>query len=174
MAKAPLSPAAWIDAGLEQLTALGPSALRAEPLSRHLNTSKGSFYWHFKDVPAFQTALLAEWKQRTRARLADDAALGGTQTDKLIRFGQSVQTDAAGPALRAWAQADTAVAATLSDIDAARMDRLISLLADIGITNDDFAKAAYGSLVGLQQMHMDDGDALVAYAALIDLVLALK
>lgn len=174
MAKAPLSPAAWIQAGLDQLTALGPSALRAEPLSRHLKTSKGSFYWHFKDVPAFQTALLAEWKAGVLAQLADDATVDGSSTDKMIRFGQSVQGDAAGPALRAWAQSDPLVSTTLAEVDSARMDRLLSLLAEIGITNDEFAKAAYGSLVGLQQMHMDDGDALVAYATLVDLVLALK
>jgi AcrR family transcriptional regulator len=174
MAKAHLSPTAWINAGLDQLTTLGPAALRAEPLSRHLNTSKGSFYWHFKDVPAFQAALLAEWKQRTLANLADEETLDGTPTDKLIRFGQNVQTDLAGPALRAWAHSDAAVAKTVSQVDTARMDRLTNLLATIGITNDDFAKAAYGALVGLQQMHMDDGNALVAYAALIDLVLALK
>ena len=174
MAKTPLSPAAWIEAGLDQLTALGQSALQAEPLSRHLKTSKGSFYWHFKDVPAFQAALLAEWKSNALAKLNNDAAAEGSSTDKLIRFGQSVQGDLQGPALRAWALNDAEAASALAEVDAARMERLCSLLADIGITNDDFAKAAYGSLVGLQQMHMDDGDALVAYATLVDLVLALE
>jgi AcrR family transcriptional regulator len=174
MAKAPLSPAAWIQAGLDQLTRLGPSALKAEPLSRHLKTSKGSFYWHFKDVPTFQAALLAEWKASVLAKLAEEATVEGSSTDKMIRFGQSVQGDMAGPALRAWAQSDATVSTTLAEVDQARMDRLLTLLSDIGITNDDFAKAAYGALVGLQQMHMDDGDALVAYATLVDLVLALK
>jgi len=47
-------------------------------------------------------------------------------------------------------------------------------MAAVDIENPDFIKAAYGTLVGLRQMNMDDGDALVAYAALVDLVLALK
>lgn len=174
MSKAPLSPAAWIEAGLEQLTAAGPLALRAEPLSRHLKTSKGSFYWHFKDVPAFQAALLADWKSRALAQLADDAAQDGTPTDKMIRFGQNVQNDAPGPALRAWAQSDATVDAALRDVDAARLARLIDLMGDIDITNEDFAKAAYGALIGLKQMSADDGEALVAFAALVDLVMALK
>lgn len=148
-------------------------ALRAEPLSRHLKTSKGSFYWHFKDVPAFQAALLEEWKERTLTRLAEDAGMDGSDTDKMIRFGQSVQGDAAGPALRAWAQSDTSVAKVLATVDAARLDQLIGLMKDIGVTNEDFAKAAYGALVGLKQMNSDDGDALVAFAALVDLVMAL-
>ena len=174
MAKAPLSPAAWIDAGLDQLTAQGPLALRAEPLSRHLKTSKGSFYWHFKDVPAFQKALLAEWKARALATLAEDSARDGSATDKMIRFGQSVQEDIAGPALRAWAQQDKAVAKALNEVDAARLKRLTALMSDIDVTNEEFAKAAYGALVGLKQMNDKDGDALVAFAALVDLVMALK
>ncbi|MEM6658482.1 MAG: TetR/AcrR family transcriptional regulator [Pseudomonadota bacterium] len=174
MAKTPLSPAAWIEAGLTQLTATGPLALRAEPLSRHLKTSKGSFYWHFKDVPAFQAALLAEWKERAMAQLAEDAEMEGSDTDKMIRFGQSVQGDTAGPALRAWAQADKTVAKMIEAVDAARLKQLIGLMTSIGVSNDDFAKAAYGALVGLKQMKTDDGDALVAFAALVDLVMALK
>ncbi|WP_223421373.1 TetR/AcrR family transcriptional regulator [Tateyamaria pelophila] len=174
MAKPPLSPAAWIDAGLEQLTSLGQSALRAEPLSRHLKTSKGSFYWHFKDVPAFQSALLEEWKSRALATLSENAAADGSSTDKLIRFGQSVQGDISSPALRAWALENAEVASALAEVDAARMDQLIGILTEIGVTNDDFAKAAYGSLVGLQQMNVDSGDALVAYATLVDLALALE
>lgn len=174
MAKTPLSPAAWIEAGLQQLTLNGPLALRAEPLSRHLKTSKGSFYWHFKDVPAFQAALLSEWKDRAMAQLAQDATLGGSDTDKMIRFGQSVQEDSAGPALRAWAQGDASVAKTIAAVDAARLKRLTGLMADIGVSNKDFAMAAYGALVGLKQMNNKDGDALVAFAALVDLVMALK
>jgi len=174
MAKTPLSPAAWIDAGLAQLTVQGPLALRAEPLSRHLKTSKGSFYWHFKDVPAFQAALLAEWKDRALSQLAHDATLGGSDTDKMIRFGQTVQNDATGPALRAWAQADATVSKVVAKVDAARLKQLNGLMKDIGVRNEDFTQAAYGALVGLKQMHNKDGDALVAFAALVDLVMALK
>lgn len=174
MAKTPLSPAAWIDAGLDQLAKQGPSALRAEPLSRHLKTSKGSFYWHFKDVPAFQAALLDTWKGRALARLTEDGADDGSSTDKLIRFGQIVQGDVPDPAMRAWAKADKSVARTLAEVDTARLVRLERLMAEIGLTNDDFSKAAYGALIGLKQTHLDDGAGLVAYAALIDTVLALE
>ena len=108
------------------------------------------------------------------AQLAEDAAMDGSDTDKMIRFGQSVQGDKAGPALRAWAQSDKSVAKTIAAVDDARLKQLISQMKSIGVTNDDFAKAAYGALVGLKQMKSDDGDALVAFAALVDLVMALK
>ncbi|MEL7165187.1 MAG: TetR/AcrR family transcriptional regulator [Pseudomonadota bacterium] len=172
MARAQLSPAAWIDAGLERLAAEGPVALRAEPLSRHLKTSKGSFYWHFKDVPAFQMAVLDRWRSGALAALAADAESEGSSTDQLIRFAQTVQADTTGPALRAWAQTDQDVAKALAQVDQARIDRLTKLLHAIGLRNDDFAKAAFGTLIGLQQTHVDNGDALVAYGALIDVILA--
>jgi len=54
----------WIDAGFRALTEKGPQALKAEPLARGLNTTKGSFYWHFKDVPAFQAEMLACWEKQ--------------------------------------------------------------------------------------------------------------
>lgn len=174
MAKASLSPAAWIDAGLDQLTVHGPTALRAEPLARHLKTSKGSFYWHFKDVPAFQDALLDTWKTQALAALSEETGQDGSNTDKLIRFGQNVQKDTPGPALRAWAKAAPGTAAAVAEVDAARLARITALLGEVGVTNPDFARAAYGALIGLKQMDTENGDALVAYAALIDLVLALK
>ena len=56
-----LSPQTWIEAGLAELVAQGPKALAAEPLARKLATTKGSFYWHFKDVPDFQAAVVKHW-----------------------------------------------------------------------------------------------------------------
>ena len=172
MTKERLSPSIWIEAGLDQLSKLGPTALRAEPLSRSLKISKGSFYWHFKDVPAFQAAVLNAWKDQTLAILYEDAGKSGSSTDLLIRFGQSIQEDTVGPAIRAWAQVAPSVAEILAEVDEARIARLRTLMDRIGLRNDDFCKAAFGSLIGLQQTHLDDGDALVAYAALIDVILA--
>ena len=174
MAKHSLTPATWIEAGLEQLAAEGPQALRAEPLARHLKTTKGSFYWHFKDVPAFHDAVLAHWKDGALGAAAALKDAEGSEAERLIQLGQAVQSDSADAALRAWGQSNPLVAQTVADVDAARMAYLGQLMSDMGTSNDDFAKAAYGALVGLRQMKMDDGDALVAYASLIDLVLALQ
>ena len=174
MARNTLTPTAWIEAGLAQLAAEGPDALRAEPLARHLKTTKGSFYWHFADVPAFHGALLAHWKEAALSGAEALSEAEGTGAERLIQLGQLVQGDSADAALRAWGQSNADVAQTVADVDAARMRHLSGLLKEMGTTNDDFAKAAYGALVGLRQMKMEDGEALIAYAALIDLVLALQ
>lgn len=174
MAKDTLTQTTWINAGLAQLAKEGASALRAEPLARHLKTTKGSFYWHFKDVPAFHDALLAHWKATALSSLTALDDEEGSTAERLIALGQSIQNDPADAALRAWAQSSATVQKTLADVDAARMDRLGKLMKELGNSNEDFAKAAYGSLIGLRQMKMDDGEALIAFAALIDLVLALN
>ena len=62
MTQARLSKQDWISAGFSALQANGPSALKAEPLARALNTTKGSFYWHFRDVPAFHKHMLTHWE----------------------------------------------------------------------------------------------------------------
>lgn len=174
MAKTKLTQTAWIEAGLTQLAREGADALRAEPLARHLKTTKGSFYWHFKDVPAYHAALLDHWKAEAtaKAEALDDAE--GTAAERMIGLGQAVQSDPTDAALRAWGQSNKSVLQTVADVDAVRMRKLAALMKEMGNTNPDFAKAAYGSLVGLRQMKMDDGEALIAFASLIDLVLALK
>ena len=44
-------------AGFRALARSGARALRAEALARDLDTTKGSFYWHFKDLPDYLTRL---------------------------------------------------------------------------------------------------------------------
>mgnify|MGYP001820637128 CR=1 FL=1 len=61
MRKPRLTKEAWINAGLSALKEHGPDALKAEALARRLGTTKGSFYWHFKDIPAYHDALLDVW-----------------------------------------------------------------------------------------------------------------
>ena len=58
-----LSPDDWLKAGVDALARLGPEGLKAEPLARVLETTKGSFYWHFPDVPTYQKRVLEYWSE---------------------------------------------------------------------------------------------------------------
>ena len=172
MAKETLTPTVWIEAGLSQLSKVGADALRAEPLARHLKATKGSFYWHFKDVPAYHDALLDHWKTGAMESLDGLKEADGSTAERLIQLGQSVQSDSADPALRAWAQSNDKARKKVSEVDDLRMKQLGVLMTELGNDNEDFAKAAYGSLVGLRQMETDDGAALIAFASLVDMVLS--
>ncbi|NRB05069.1 MAG: TetR/AcrR family transcriptional regulator [Rhodobacteraceae bacterium] len=169
-----LTPSDWIFAGLQELANTGPQALRAEPLARVVGTTKGSFYWHFKDVPAFQTALLAHWQQQAFGAVVALLEADGSAPDRLRQIGVQVAQDPADAALRAWALSNTDVAQVVSQVDAEREKFIQALLAALGITNEDYSRAAYATLVGLRQTGHTEDEAEAAYISLIDLILALR
>ena len=43
-----LTRSAWVDYGIDVLRSKGTDALKAEPMARHLNNTKGYFNWHLK------------------------------------------------------------------------------------------------------------------------------
>jgi AcrR family transcriptional regulator len=180
-ARARLTRDDWIRAGLDALQATGPYALGAEPLARRLGTTKGSFYWHFRDVPEFHAALLARW--RTEAESALFEAGGVTDTARLRATAQTI-ADTAGkdspalacePVIRAWAQGNDAVAGPLRELDALRLARLRDLLAACGIGNPEMARILYAAATGMQALQDADRDQTAnAIGSLVDLILALR
>lgn len=179
MAKNRLSRELWIAAGFKALAEQGSVALKAEPLARRLNTTKGSFYWHFQDVPAFQAALLADWETQAKAQLALAQGAGSTPAKRLRELGEMVNYTASNtahiePAIRAWARETTLVAEAMDRVDQLRLAYLNQLLADMGLTNADISRLIYGSLLGMQELSTRDGQANgEALGTLVDLVLAL-
>lgn len=173
-----LGKADWLDAGLAALAAEGPAALRAEALARQLNTTKGSFYWHFQDVPAFQAAVLAAWAEALIARLptATATATPTPPTTALRALAQGLAAPAgtspaeqAERAIRAMALSDTAAAQAVAQVDRARHASISAFLAQIGVSNPEIATLI---LAAAQGMPADaSGDPM---GTLVDLVLALR
>ncbi len=172
MSNTRLSQEKWIDAGFDALNRLGPKALAAEPLARQLGTTKGSFYWHFKDVPAFHAALLHHWHKDALSDVADLLASDGAADARLRHFGRSVLGDASEAALRVWAHTDSDVAARLSEVDAERILYLRLLLKQFGLSNPAFAQAILAALIGLPQVQTET-EKTAAFDALVDTVVAL-
>ncbi len=183
MAATRLSPDSWIHAGFDALVAQGSSALKAEALARGLKTTKGSFYWHFKDVPAFHEAMLRHWEDQSLHAL--DALLNtdGTPVQRLRHFAQSDpgtrnalanHGTALEPAIRAWAHENATAAATVGRVDTRRMETLDHLLAEIGLSNPELSRILYGARLGMAEMSGRDGvDNENALGTLVDLILAL-
>lgn len=167
-----LSPEKWIDAGFKALIAQGPQALAAEPLARQLGTTKGSFYWHFKDVPAFHAALLRHWHAQALADVVDRLTEDGPPDARLRSFGRGILANPHESALRLWAQSNEIVAASLAEVDAERTTYIATLLRQTGLRNPAFARAVLSALIGLPQLR-DAGDNGQAFDALVDTVLAL-
>ena len=112
----------WLNAGLQALAASGPEALKAEPLARALDTTKGSFYWHFEDVPRYRQALLQFWRDLTGKMPAAPAekAEAVARLHAVMRdgFGGDMATESA---IRSWATVDDAVAEALAELDRTRL-----------------------------------------------------
>ena len=166
----------WLSAGLEALSETGPRALKAEPLAVRLGVSKGSFYWHFRDVPAFHAALLAGWRDDCIARLPELASDGATDVARLRNLTQVFAApDATEPALRAWANSDDLARAAVNDVDDARLAALQNLLSEVGIDNPEMARILYAAAIGMTSLgNASPADHISAIGSLVDLVLALR
>jgi AcrR family transcriptional regulator len=173
MKKQRLTQQSWIDAGLKSLVSDGPTALAAEPLARDLATTKGSFYWHFKDVPAFQMAVAKDWQSRAFAAVVADLGDSGTPEVRLRRFGRTVLSDKQDPAMRAWAHTDPAIAKVVAQVDDERLTYMSNLLRQLGVKNANFAANCLGALVGMPQLPGVKSP-VDAFDTLVDMVLALQ
>lgn len=154
-----LTPDDWISAGFRALATSGPDALKAEKLARGLGTSKGSFYWHFKDVPAFHAAMLALWKSLAFTDIVDALAPIPTPQGKLRALAQLANDGAPDrfggmlvePAIRAWSLRDADVAKGVAEVDAARIAYVGDLLDACGKPRSG-AVLFYGAYVGLDDL----------------------
>ncbi len=178
-----LSKEDWLRTGFFALTDAGPAALKAEPLARRLGSTKGSFYWHFSDVPAFQAALMAEWEARAYQAIVDEMPMAETAVQRLRHLAQLAskgpppEYGGAGlePAIRAWGRENTAVADAIARIDRKRLQYVQRLFDEIGLSNPELTRLLYGALLGMEELSSHDGaDNSGAMGTLVDLILALN
>ena len=177
-----LSPEDWIMAGFRALAAKGPEGLKAEPLARDLGTTKGSFYWHFKDVPDFHARMIKHWITRAFEDVTEEINREASPTQKLFRLADLASRDdpAHGgadtePAIRAWARSNPTVANAVAEIDTKRLAFVSDLLTDLGLTNPDFARIIYGAYIGMGTLSANDGkDSTDAMSTLMAAILALQ
>ncbi len=166
MARTRKTPQTWIDAGLVALRTQGPDGLRAETLARTLETTKGSFYWHFKDVPAFHEAVLAAWRHDVTARFEKAIANSETAVSQLRALGQYRQKPV-DMAVRAWATHSKVARKEVEAVDASMTDTIAAMLAALDATHPDFPGLVHAALVASSKKgnHVE---------TLIDLLLMLK
>ncbi len=182
MAKNRLSPEDWLSAGFRALSTDGPNALKAEPLARRLGTTKGSFYWHFEDVPTFQAAMLQLWEDRAYVAVVEDLNKEPNPIKRLRALASAAAESApeefggkgAEPSIRAWARESQTVAKAVKRIDDLRMSYVRDLLTEIGLTNSELTRLLYGAFIGMQELSTrDDESNSDAMGTLVDLILAL-
>jgi AcrR family transcriptional regulator len=125
----------WITHGLRTLASDGPNAVRVEPMSKKLNVSRGSFYWHFRDLKDFQSQLLRSWQERSTDQVIRDLDRRGASSDRLKylmeqAFKRRRNLDGA---MRSWAAEDKAVARAVAATDCKRIAHIEKLLIEAGV-----------------------------------------
>ncbi|WP_368183894.1 TetR/AcrR family transcriptional regulator [Aestuariibius sp. HNIBRBA575] len=154
-----LNKADWISAGFRALAKGGPSAIKVEPIAREIGATKGSFYWHFKDLKALKSDMLAFWKsQATDAIIAglDQIPPGHGRLSALIEAASYVSEEHGGyvaeTAIRDWARFDTEAEVAVANVDANRIAFLEEELRLMGPNAAQKARLFYAAHIGLEQL----------------------
>ncbi len=166
MASSRKTPQTWIDAGLVALKSSGPDGLRAETLARELGATKGSFYWHFQDVPSFQEHVLTQWLEAASARFDTALEKGDTTVTQLRALG-SYRPSKLDQAVRGWAAQNKTASKFATALDKHMKTRIAALLVDLDARHPDFPALIHAAVVAgpKKGSHVE---------TLIDLLLMLK
>ena len=125
----------WLDAGLTILAQQGPDRVRIMPIADELGVTKGSFYWHFKNLEEFHLALIKEWERRDTLQAIEFVEnMQGDPREKLQCwiYGASVSDLKITKAIRAWSMSNSSIAEVQARADAKRIGFLKKLLRDMG------------------------------------------
>ncbi|MEV0295607.1 TetR/AcrR family transcriptional regulator [Nocardia sp. NPDC050710] len=148
-----LSAEDWAQAALNALGEGGLSAVAIEPLAKRLGTTKGSFYWHFKDRAALIEAALATWEQLGTDAVIAEVDSEADPADRLHRLFAHVIDYAAHDRveLALLASADQPpIAAMLRRIADRRIEYVAGLLREMGMPA---AEARTRAVVGVSIYH---------------------
>src|SRR5262249_8023619 len=132
-----LTKSQWLSEGVRALAASGPGALKVAPIATRLGISRGSFYWHFRDIGDFKRQLLRRWRELMTDRIIFDLDQRQPRPDRLsylLRRAMSGEGSRLEHAVRLWAREDRAVAAAVASVDAKRITHIAQLLVGSGVS----------------------------------------
>ena len=125
----------WINQGLRTLANDGANALKVGPMADKLKVSRGSFYWHFRDIADFRSQLLKSWQERSTDQVIRELEAEKEDPERLKHlmkraFNVKRSLDRA---IRSWAAEDEEVAAMVASVDAARVAYIAKMLVAAGV-----------------------------------------
>jgi|APTNR8051073442_1049403.scaffolds.fasta_scaffold15332_2 AcrR family transcriptional regulator len=149
----------WVKAGFPALRMGGANAIKVEAIAREIGATKGSFYWHFKDLPALQEAMLDFWQDLGTSQVIDMAEEIKDPKEAIltiVRFSLAPPEAELGGtlaeiAIRDWGRWSEMANARIIHVDKSRIDYLFELFQKIGFdpaTAKQKANILYASYVG--------------------------
>lgn len=136
-----LNRADWLREALSALDSDGLIGVKIQRLSASLDVSRGSFYWHFRDLADLLQSVLDYWESEfTTAVIARASAAEGDARDLFFSLMEDVLERRQGrfePAVRAWARHDDAAAKVVRRVDRKRLAFITSLFLDMGFSREE-------------------------------------
>ncbi|MBX7432444.1 TetR/AcrR family transcriptional regulator [Mycobacterium sp. Y57] len=160
----------WIQAGFAILADEGLQALKVDRLCSRLGVTKGSFYWHFKDMAGYRAAVMQAWgelRDRDRSQFGDLGHLA--PRDRLSRMMASLLGERQWTlerAMREWARTDPEVAASVRAADQLILAAVRTAFTDAGFDAEEAdvrANATFAAGIGF--LHLFPGPPDRALAA---------
>lgn len=163
----------WITHGLRTLANDGANALKVGPMAASLEVSRGSFYWHFRDIADFRSQLLRSWQERSTDQVIRDLDAAKGEPDRLKHlmkraFPAKRHLDRA---IRSWAAEDEEVARLVASVDARRVAYIAKMLVAAGVDSKKALPRAafmYWAYLG-QAIVMDPRHSSITASAMDDI-----
>jgi AcrR family transcriptional regulator len=142
-------------------------------MSTALNVSRGSFYWHFRDIADFRSQLLRSWLERSTDRVIQELEAQKAKPGRLSHLLKRALTTRRGldRAIRSWAAEDQDVAKVVATVDDRRVSYIARMLVAAGVeSRQAHPRAAfmYWAYLG-QTMVMDPRHSSLSPAAIDDI-----
>lgn len=135
----------WVKAALETFIEKGIEAVKVDVLAKSLKITRGSFYWHFKNLDDLLTAIIQEWQAvDTENVMQQIETIGGTPSQQLLHLLEIAAKDdnRLEKAMRIWAIHDVRAMASIEQVDKQRLEYLQNLFLKIGCSQSDAALRA--------------------------------
>lgn len=140
--------------------------MKVEVLAREIGASKGSFYWHFKDLPELHQVMLELWEDIATTAITGSVKASGLdgrgQLMLLVDLASEPPGDSYGgaeiePALRDWGRTDPRARAVLERVDRQRLQDLAGFLRAAGVAEVELMSKAhliYAAVIGLESLRL--------------------
>jgi AcrR family transcriptional regulator len=130
----------WVNAALDIFIEKGIEAVKIDVIAKSLQITRGSFYWHFKNLEDLLAAIIQEWQAaNTEDVMQKVETAGGEPSHRLLYLLEiaAQDDDRLEQAMRIWAIHDARATAAIERIDRQRLEYLESLFLQIGFSKTD-------------------------------------
>jgi AcrR family transcriptional regulator len=160
----------WVLAGYRALVRGGVGAVKVESVAREIAATKGSFYWHFKDLAELHQTMLELWEALATTEITAQVKASGLDprgqlmllVDMVsVRPGEAFGGVEIEPALRDWGRIDPRAREMLMRVDRQRLHVLQDFLRAVGVGETELlpkAQLIYAAVIGLENLRLTTGD----------------